>query len=145
MGEVQRSHQLSDTVLEIGRKLHPRRYSRFSDLRDDLDACSWADTLDWRNNPYDKFLLRRELLHHLEATSFYEGWWNIYSYSSRAEIAAEVDRLLAEPPEKYQGMGIFHYVLVTLPWNLAFRCGRIRHNRLAEALTKLPSATKANE
>ena len=63
--------QPSDTVMEVGRNLHPRRYCRFKDLRPDLEAVEWSRKLDWRNNPYDRFLLRREILHHLEATSFY--------------------------------------------------------------------------
>ena len=58
--------QPSDTVMEIGRNLHPRRYHRFKDLRPDLEAVQWARSLDWRNNPYDRFLLRREILHYLE-------------------------------------------------------------------------------
>ncbi len=111
--------QPSDMVMEIGRSLHPRRYRRFKDLRPDLEAVEWSRNLDWRNNPYDRFLLRREILHHLEATSFYEADWNIYSYASRVEISAEVDRLLHTcPPECEEGA--FHYVLVLLSWELAF-------------------------
>jgi hypothetical protein len=127
--------QPSDTVMEIGRNLHPRRYRRFTDLRPDLEAVEWSRNLDWRNNPYDRFLLRREILHHLEATSFYEGGWNIYSYASRREITAEVDRLLDTCPQEYE-RGAFHYVLVTLPWELAFKHERVRYSRLAEALAK---------
>jgi len=126
---------LSDTVLEVGRNLHPRRYRRFKDLRPDLEAVEWARTLDWRNNPYDRFLLRREILHHLEATSFYEAHWNVYSYASRGEISAEVDRLLDKCPTEYERTA-FHHVLVTLPWELAFRHGRVHYSRLTEALAK---------
>src|ERR1019366_207781 len=129
MNDLRSNPRLSDTVLEVGRKLHPRRYRRFKDLRPDLEACAWAETLDWRNNPYDRFLLRREMLHHLEATSFYEAGWNVYSYASRAEIAAEVDNLLDNCPAQYGGRQVFHYVLVTLPWNLAFRHKIVRSSR----------------
>jgi hypothetical protein len=96
----------------------------------------WARSLDWRNNPYDRFLLRREILHHLEATSFYEAGWNIYSYASREEISAEVDRLLDLCPPEYE-RGAFHHVLVLLPWELGFKHGKVRHSRLAEALAKI--------
>jgi hypothetical protein len=137
MSDLLGNPRLSDTVLEVGRKLHPRRYCRFQDLRSDLEACAWAETLDWRNNPYDRFLLRREMLHHLEATSFYEACWNIYSYASRAEIAAEVDNLLDNCPGEWRRR-VFHYVLITLPWNLAFRHGIVRYSRLAQALAKFP-------
>ena len=59
--------QLSETMLEIGAKLYTRRYHRFKDLRPFHEACEWAQSLDWRNNPYDRFLLKRELLRHIEA------------------------------------------------------------------------------
>ena len=130
---------LGDTVMEVGRKLHPRRYKRFTDLRPDLEAVAWAGSLDWRNNPYDRFLLRREILHHLEATSFYEADWNVYTYASRGEISAEVDRLLDRCPPQYE-TSEFHHVLVTLPWELAFKHGRVRHTRLVEAIAKTSNA-----
>lgn len=125
--------------MEIGRQLHPRRYQRFKDLRPDLAAVEWSRNLDWRNNPYDRFLLRREILHHLEATSFYRADWNIYTFASRAEIGAEVDRLLDVCPPEYE-RGAFHHVLVMLPWELAFKHGRVRYSRLAKALAKASKA-----
>jgi len=130
--------ELTETMLEIGAKLFPRRYHRFKDLRPDQQACEWARTLDWRHNPYDRFLLRREILHHLESTAFHEGRWNVFSFASRNEIAAEVDRLMNEFPVEYESMGIFSYVLVTLPSDLAFKHGQAQHSRLAEVLGKLP-------
>jgi len=125
--------------MEVGRNLHPRRYRRFRDLRPDLAAVEWARNLDWRSNPYDRFLLKREILHHLEATAFYEAGWNVYSYASREEISAEVDRLLDTCPPEYE-RGVFHHVLVTLPWELAFKHGRVRYSRLTEALAKTRKA-----
>ena len=125
--------------MEIGRNLYPRRYRRFRDLRPDLEAVEWSRNLDWRSNPYDRFLLRREILHHLEATSFYEAYWNTYSYASRGEITAEVDRLLDSCPPEYE-RGAFHHVLVLLPWELAFKHGRVGHSRLSEALAKTSKA-----
>ena len=129
--------ELTETMLEIGAKLFPRRYCRFKDLRPDQQACEWARTLDWRQNPYDRFLLRPEILHHLESTAFYEGRRNVYSFASRDEIAAEVDGLMNEFPHKYESIGVFSYVLVMLPWNLAFKHGQVQHSRLTEALGKL--------
>jgi len=126
-------------MLEIGAKLFPRRYSRFRDLRPYQDACEWARKLDWRQNPYDQFLLRRELLRHLESTQFYEGRRNVFTFASRGEIAAEVDRLMDEFTDKYESMGVFGYVLLTVPWDLGFKHGRIRHSRLTQALATLPS------
>ena len=89
-------------MLEIGAKLFPRRYRRFKDLRPAQQACEWAPTLDWRQNPYDRFLLRREILHHLETTAFYKGGWDVYSFASREEIAVQVDRVMDEFPDKYE-------------------------------------------
>ena len=129
--------ELTETMLEIGSKLFPRRYHRFKDLRPDQQACEWARTLDWRQNPYDRFLLRRELLHHLESTAFYESRLNVYSFASRDEIAAEVDRLMNEFPGEHESMDVFSYVLLMLPWNLAFKHGQVKPSRLAEALGKL--------
>ena len=133
--------ELTDTMLEIGAKLFPRRYSRFKDMRPDAQACEWARALDWRQNPYDRYLLRREILHHLESTAFYEGRLNVYSFASRDEIAAEVHCLMAEFPDKCRSIGVFSYVLVTLPWHLAFKHGQIQHSRLAEALGKIGVGT----
>ena len=129
----------SDTVLEIGRNLHSRRYRRFKDLRPYEEAREWARSLDWRNNPYERFLLRREILHHLESTEFYKGHWNVYTFASRPEIAAEVDRLMNEFPAKYSSLGVFSYVLVTLPWDLAFKHGRVQYDPLLAALSKAGS------
>jgi hypothetical protein len=132
----------SDLMLEIGAKLFPRRYRRFKDLRPHLEACEWARKLDWRQNPYDRFLLHRELLRHLESTEFYEGSRNVFSFASREEIAAEVDCLMDEFPDKFESMGVFSYVLLKVPWNLGFKHGRIRYSRLTEALAKLPTNEK---
>jgi hypothetical protein len=59
-------HELSETTLEVARKVHPRRYSLFKDLRSFEETAEWAEKLDWRENPYDRFLLRPEILRHLE-------------------------------------------------------------------------------
>ena len=98
-------------MLEIGAKLFPRRYRRFRDLCPYQEAREWARTLDWRQNPYDRFLLRRELLRHLESTEFYEGLRNVFTFASRDEIAAEVDHLMDKFPDEFEGIGVFVYVL----------------------------------
>jgi hypothetical protein len=128
----------SALMLEIGAKFYPRRYRRFRDLRPSEEASQWARSLDWRENPYDRFLLRRELLRHIESTEFYEGRWNVFTFASREEIAAEVEHLMDEFPDEYEFIGVFSYVLITLRWNLGFKHGLIRYSRLSEALAKLP-------
>ncbi len=125
-------------MLELGAKLFPRRYRRFRDLRPYQEACEWARTLDWRQNPYARYLLRRELLLHLESTECYGGSRNIFTFVSREEIAAEVDRLIDEFPERYDSMGVFSYVVLTAPGNLSCRHGWISYNRLTQALATLP-------
>jgi len=122
---------------EIDEKIFSRRYHRFKDMRRYLDACEWAKTLDWRNNPYDRFLLRRELLHHLEATEVYFGPQNIFNFASRTEIAGEVDRLMEQCPNSAEGSGVFGYILHMVPWNLAVRHERIKYSKLTAALMKL--------
>ena len=74
--------------------------------------------------PDDHAGLEHEILHHLESSAFYEGRRNVYSFVSRDEIAAEVDRLMNEFPAKYEGIGVFSYVLATLPWHLTFKHGQ---------------------
>jgi hypothetical protein len=127
----------TEIMEEMVAKLFPRRYRRFKDLRPYQEACEWARTLDWRQNPYDRFLLRRELLHHLESSEFHNGRLNVFAFASREEIAGEADHLINEFPEKYEGLGVFSYVLITLPWRLGFKHGLIRHGKLDEALAKL--------
>jgi hypothetical protein len=139
LNEVQHNREFSDAVLEIAAKLYPRRYRRFKDLRPFQEACEWARKLDWRNNPYDRFLLRREILHHLESFAFYEAKWNFYTFASREEIAAEVDRLIETFPPKRESLGIFSYVLVKLPWDLAYKHGRVRFSLLTKALNQMPT------
>ena len=138
MSEIAQTRELSDTLLEIGGKLCPRRYRRFRDLRASEEAEQWARGLDWRDNPYDRFLLRREILRQLESTAVYEpGFQNVYTYTSRYEIAAEVDTLMQEFPHEYESMGVFSYVLITLPWHLAFKHGKVRRDSLLAALNKI--------
>lgn len=130
-------YEASKLMQEMGAKLYPRRYRRYRDLRSFEDACDWAKTLDWQNNPYDRYLLKRELLHHLESTEFYKGSLNLFSIASRKEIAAEVERLMDEFPKEHKGMGVFAFVLTALPWRLAFKHGVAEQSRLAAALRKL--------
>src|SRR5439155_23698833 len=95
-------------------------------------------TLDSRKNRYERFLLRREILHHLESVCVYRAAWNIYTFASREEIAAETDRLIDEFPNKYACMGVFNYVLARLPWELAFKRGKIKCSKLVGALARWP-------
>jgi hypothetical protein len=101
--------------------------------------------LDWHGNPYDRFLLRRELLRHLESTQIYNGLGNIFSFAAREEIAAEVEHVLDEFSDEYQGIGVFSYVLVAVPWHLAFKHGKVKYSRLAAALAKLPLNEKRTD
>jgi hypothetical protein len=135
----------TDLIQEIGTKLFPRRYRRFPDLRPYPEACEWARTLDWRQNPYDRFLLRRELLHHLESTEVYHGSLNIFAFASRREIATEVERLMDEFSDKFKSMGVFGYVLHLAPWHLAFKHGMTKYSKLNVALAKLPEKTQAQQ
>jgi hypothetical protein len=130
-------YEPSKIMQEIGAKLYPRRYRRFKDLRTYQESCDWARTLDWKKNPYDRYLLRRELLHYLESTEFYKGGQNVFKFASRKEIAAEVDRLMDGFSDEYKRIGVFAYIVTSLPWHLAFKHGIAEQSRLAAALAKL--------
>ena len=138
MNEGDHERELSDIVLEVGGRLCPRRYQRFRDLRSWDEASEWAKTLQWRDNPYDRFLLRREILRQLESSAIHEpGFKNVYTYASRDEIAAEVDGLMREFPNEYESRGVLSYVLITLPWHLALKHGRVWRDPLAAALNAI--------
>ena len=128
------SPELSDTILEVGRKVHPRLYRRFKDLRPWVAAAAWARTLDWRTNPYDRFLLRREILHHVESEC-----WSYYRLASREEIAAETDRLINEFSGGNEPPGVLSYVFRNLVLHLLLKHPETKRNRLDEALAKLPA------
>src|SRR4051812_14663412 len=109
---------LSPTIIEIGEKLFPKRYRRFKDLRPYQEACGWADKLDWLNNPYDRFLLRREILRQLESTTS-EPHRNIFAFASRQEIKAKVDEAFVDYPTRFgeaSGSALYQYCLIVLPF-----------------------------
>ena len=135
--------ELSDFMLEIGGKFYPRRCRRFKDLQPYQEACEWARKLDWRQNPYDRFLLHRELLRHLESAEVHgsaECFQFCFSRGDRCRSGPASGRV----SEKNESLGVFAYVLVILPWDLGFKHGRIRYSRLTEALAKLPSVGGMN-
>ena len=135
MSAREETTELSPAHLEIEMTLFPRRYSRYKDLRSDVGA--WARTLDWPNNPYDYFLLRREILRQFEAIIIYEGARNVYTFASRDEISTECDLLMKEySAKKFCGLDVFTYVLALLPWRLGFKHGRVHHSPLTAALAK---------
>ncbi len=145
MGERERetNPEPSSTMMEFGRRLFPRRYRRFKDLRTRAEATAWARELDWQNNPYDRFLLRREILHYLESTLFYEADCNVYTFASREEIAAEVDFLIDDFRDDTWGwMGLFQFVVRLLPWHIATKHGRVTHGRLETVLDGLTKSSQ---
>jgi hypothetical protein len=144
MRKNKRAQEVSDTTMEIARKLHPPRYKLFKNLRPYEEAAEWAQKLDWRENPYDRFLLRREILRHLETRSIHEpGFRNVYTYASRQEITAEVDRLIEKFPKKLEKWGVFGYVLAALPWCLGSKHGKIGRDPLVAALNEIQAKRAA--
>ena len=114
--------------------LHPRRYRRFRDLRPDLEAPAPAPAprAHWRRAVHRLRARYREILRAEIA----------HTVSSQEEIAAETDRLIEEFSDEYAQIGVFHHVLVTLPWHLAFKHGKVQHSKLVAALAHLPEQEK---
>ncbi len=117
--------ELSEVMLEVGGRLCPRLYRRHRDLRDYQEMRQWAEKLDWRNNPYDRYLLRRELLHFIEAQRYDASFCNVSLFLTREQILKQIDRLLKDYPEEIKQMGIFAYVAGMLPFIVGRRRERI--------------------
>ena len=132
--------KISEVMLEIGRKLYPRLYRIHKDLRTEKESHEWARTLDWRNNPYDRFLLRREIFRQYESYAYYSRFYNLFSYLSREQVYAEIDRLLDECKKPAEQFDYFMDVSLRLPWNLAFKHGRIQY----DPLSKIPRTKRVS-
>ena len=139
MSYVTTSYQMSAATVNVGRQLHPRRYQRFPGLRSRAEAVAWARMLDWRENPYARFLLRRELLRFVTARAGEDPRHNVFRFANAEEVAATVDHMLNAYAEKPAGESVFNYVVAGLPWKLAIRAGRIRYSHLTKALAHQPT------
>ena len=106
---MEQFEDIPECTLSIGRKFYPRLYRRHKDLRDVDEAAAWARSLDWRNNPYDRFLFKREIVRQAE---------NRMCLVAREKIAAEVEILLDEFGRKFEDGNIFVLILTALPWHL---------------------------
>lgn len=119
--------ELSEVMLEVGGRLCPRLYKRHGDLRSQQEVRQWAERLDWRNNPYDRYLLRKELLRFMEAQRGDEPFFNVGLFAKRDQILKQIDYLLDNFPEELKRMGIFMYVVVALPFYMQRGRGKNRH------------------
>lgn len=124
---------IPECTVAIGRKFYPGLYRHRRNVRDPDDAAEWAESLDWLNNPYDRFLLKREILRQSENFLRDKGPMNIWSFASREEIANEIDTVLSECEKKGRIRNVLSLILVTLPWRVGYKHGRIVYSRLAEA------------
>jgi hypothetical protein len=130
--------ELSEVMLEVGGRLFPRLYKRHGDLRNQGEVRQWAEKLDWRNNPYDRYLLRRELLRHIESYRYDMPGCNVGLFAKRDQILKQIDYLLDNFPEELNRMGIFMYVVVALPFYMQRGRGKDRHvNWKATVMEKL--------
>jgi hypothetical protein len=126
--------ELSSTMWEVGSKLFPCRYQRHQGVRGYEEAVAWAERLDWRNNPYDRYLLQRELLHFLEGTKFEHPCCRVLLSATRAEIAEKIDHLLKLYSESGTTMEVFTYVVVMMPYQFRPKGRQARRSKLAMAL-----------
>lgn len=131
------SSEPSEALLEIGRRFYPRRRARYRDLRPYQEACEWARTLDWRGNPYERFLLHRELLHYFLSVDHIDSIQKIRRIAAPGEMSAVIDHLLDTLPAEDSRLGIFTRVFLRLPWEIAYRHRLVKYSPLAQALGTL--------
>ncbi len=128
---------IPECTFSIGRRFYPRLYKRYKDLRDYNEAAEWSRTLDWQNNPYDRFLLKREILRHLESELYYRGPQNVFTFASRHEIEEEVEQSMDDYTKKnFKNIDVIGFVIVSIPWRLGFKHGRVEHSRLVAAVAQ---------
>lgn len=108
--------ELSEVMLEVGGRFFPRLYRRHGDLRNCRELRQWAEKLDWRDNPYDRYLLRRELLRYIEAQRGDTPFCNVSLFARREQILKQIDYLLDNFPEELKRMGVFFYVAGVIPF-----------------------------
>ena len=83
MSHVAASYQVSAATLSMGRRFYPRRYQRFPGLHAPAEAVAWSRALDWRDNPYSRFLLRRELLRFVATRAGTDPRHNVFWWPPR--------------------------------------------------------------
>ena len=128
---MDRLADIPECTLSIGRKFYPPLSKRGEHLRDADEAAEWASSLDWSNNPYDRFLLKREIVRQSERFWRDKVPMNCWTFASPDEIAGEVDKLLDEYKQEGRTRHIFQLILATLPWTLGYKHGRVQSSRLA--------------
>ena len=137
MSDSSFAHEMSDAIFEIALRQYPRRRRRHPDLRPYPQAREWARSLDWRDNPYDRFLLRRELLHYLESAVHIDLIRRAQRLANPGEIPQIVDHLLDTFSSKLEDFDVFSRIALRVPWEVAARHGRLRYNHLTKALRSI--------
>jgi hypothetical protein len=129
--------EIPECTLSIGRKFYPRRYTRFRNLRDYKEAAEWSRALNWQTNPYERFLLKREILKQLEAELTYCGEKNVYAFASPAEIKREVEECIDDYPRMgFKSLDVIGFTIISIPWRLGFKHGLIEHSNLVAAVAQ---------
>lgn len=134
---------ISDSMLDFYRKFAPRRYSPASCVHSYLEARKWAERIDWKNNPYDRYSLHRELFYHVVRYSCKYPSESVFKSFDRETIKEEIRKLVEEFERGGKPLGVFSWVFLEVFWLHEKRSyGDRRFSKLGYALEKIEMANE---
>ena len=109
---------------DLTKKFAPRRNRRHQHIREFNDEAEWADGLDWKDNGYDFYRLFRAVLDRLDL-EYREGAGLRLSQLATLDELLELVRMYCahyrSEERRHQILGIYCYLLVTIPIDLSER------------------------
>jgi len=109
---------------EQRQKHAPRRNKRYAHVRSFNDEAKWADTLDWKTNPYDFYRLFQSVFARLD--SEYREWCGLRvdQLATREDLVAFARASTAryeEDEQLFQALGVYGYLHIELDYALRSR------------------------
>jgi len=104
-------------------------------MRGLAEEAGWADTLDWKTNDYDFHRLVQSLLDRLDSDYREKLGLRIDQLASRDEavvLARAARSQYQEEEQRFQTLGIYVYLNVTLELQLGGRVREVLNRRSAE-------------